>query len=336
LSNIINNNDLIIYETEDGLLKLVVIFEDENVWVNQKAMAELFQTTVPNVNMHIKNVYEEKELNEDSTIKDFLIVQKEGNRSVERNVAHYNLDVIISVGYRVKSLRGTQFRQWATKLINEYIRKGFILDDARLKQGGNRYFKELLQRIRDIRSSERNFYQQVTDIYATAIDYDKSATITRDFFATVQNKMHYAAHKQTAAEVVYNRVDAKKINLGMTNFEGDYITKSDIGIAKNYLTEKELQILNILVSGFLDFAELQAIEQKTMKMIDWIVELDRHLAMSRREILTGKGNISQHDAKEKAEKEYEKYRAEKTKLLVSDFDKATKRINRLKTDSEDE
>src|SRR5699024_517881 len=220
----------------------------------------LFDRNKSTISRHINNVFEEGELERSATVAKFATVQNEGGRSVERQIEHVNLDVIISVGYRGKYLRGTQFRQWATKRVNEYIREGFTLDDERLKNGGGRYFRELLQRIRDIRSSERNLYQQVTDIYATAIDYNPKAEITREFFATVQNKMHYAAHKQTAAEVVFHRADSEKPLMGMTNFKGNYITKGDIGVAKNYLTEKELQVLNLLVSQFLDFAELQALE----------------------------------------------------------------------------
>jgi hypothetical protein len=234
--------------------------------------------------------------------------------------------VIISVGYRVKSLRGTQFRQWATKRLNEYIRKGFALDNERLKNGGGRYFRELLQRVRDIRSSERNLYQQVTDIYATAIDYAPKADMTREFFATVQNKMHYAAHKHTAAEVVYERVDIDKPKVGMTNFKGDYITKSDVSIAKNYLTEKELTVLNLLVSQFLDFAELQAVEEHAMTMSNWIAELDRQLLGNRRELLTDKGRVTHKQAVRKAEREFENYRAREMKQLESDFDNAVRQL----------
>lgn len=230
------------------------------------------------------------------------------------------------MGYRVKSLRGTQFRQWATKRLNEYIRKGFTLDDERLKQGGGRYFKELLQRIRDIRSSERNLYQQVTDIYATSIDYEPKAEITREFFATVQNKLHYAAHEHTAAEIIHKRADSTKPLVGMTNFKGNYIIKEDVRIAKNYLNEKELQILNLLVSQFLDFAELQALEQKPMTMENWIDELDRQLLANRRALLQNKGTVSRYQAISKAEKEFEIYRAKKMKQLESDFDRAIKQI----------
>jgi len=243
---------------------------------------------------------------------------------------YYNLDVIISVGYRVKSQRGTQFRQWATKRLNEYIRKGFTLDDERLKNGGGRYFRELLQRIRDIRSSERNLWQQITDIYATSIDYNPNSNVTKNFFATVQNKMHYAVHQQTAAEVIYNRVDNKKPLVGMTNFKGNYITKDDVKIAKNYLSEIELQKLNLLTEGFLGYAELQAIELKPMTMKEWAEFLDKQLKMLNKDILIGKGHISHNQAIEKAEKEFEIYRAREMKQLESDFDRAVKELVKMK------
>jgi hypothetical protein len=268
-------------------------------------------------------VFDEGELVREAVVAKFATTAAD-NKTYQ--VDHYNLDVIISVGYRVKSLRGTQFRQWATKRLDEYIRKGFTLDDERLKNGGGRYFRELLQRIRDIRSSERNLYQQVTDIHATAIDYDPRADMTREFFATVQNKMHYAAHKHTAAEIIFGRVDNEKPMLGMTNFQGDYITRDDIGIAKNYLTEKELQILNLLVSQFLDFAELQAIEENAMTMKDWIAELDRQLLGNRRELLDHKGRISHRQAIEKAEQEYEAFRGREMRQLESDFDRAVRQL----------
>jgi len=257
----------------------------------------------------------------------------EGDRQVIRTIPHYDLDMIISIGYRVNSKRATQFRQWATKRLNEYIRKGFTLDDERLKNGGGRYFRELLQRIRDIRSSERNFYQQITDIYATSVDYDPKADITREFFATVQNKMHYAAHKHTAAEIIYERADSEKPLMGMMCFEDEYITSEDVYVAKNYLNEKELQVLNLLVSQFLDYAELQALEERAMTMTGWIKELDRQLLASRRDLLAGKGHVSHKQAIEKAEREYEIYRALKTKQLESDFDRAVKQL--AKTNKED-
>src|SRR5699024_2088764 len=264
--------------------------------------------------------FEEGELGRSATVADFATVQNEGGRQVQRQIEHFNLDVIIFVGYRVKSLRGTQFRQWATKRLQEYIRKGYTLDDERLKNGGGRYLRELLQRLRDIRSSERNLYQQVTDIYATAIDYDAKADVTREFFATVQNKMHYAAHKQTAAEVIFNRADSAQPLMGMTNFKGNYITKSDARVAKNYITERELQVLNLLVSQFLDFAELQALEENAMTMAQWISELDRQLLSNRRELLTDRGKVARKQAIAKAERAFEEYRAKEMQQLESDFD----------------
>ncbi len=269
-------------------------------------------------------MFEEGELLRDSVVAKFATTAADGKTY---QVDYYNLDVIISVGYRVKSLRGTQFRQWATKRLNEYIRKGFALDDERLKNGGGRYFRELLQRVRDIRSSERNLYQQVTDIYATAIDYDPRAELTREFFATVQNKMHYAAHQHTAAEIIYQRSDSEKPLVGMTNFKGSYVTRDDVRVAKNYLTEKELQVLNLLVSQFLDYAELQALEEHAMTMQDWAEELDRQLLGNRRPLLEGKGSVSHKEAVEKAEREFELYRAREMKQLESDFDRAVKELS---------
>ena len=255
-----------------------------------------------------------------------MLVQNEGGRSVKRNIDHYNLDMIIALGYRVQSEVAIRFRIWDTQRLHEYIQKGFTMDDERLKQGGNRYFKELLQRIRDIRSSERNFYQQVTDIYATSIDYDPRADITKKFFATVQNKLHYAVHEHTAAELIYDRVDNEKPYVGMTNFKGDYVTIDDVKIAKNYLSEIELQRLNLLVSQFLDFAELQALEQRTMKMQDWVEELDNQILLNRRKILEGNGKISHEDAIAKAEKEFQIYREREMKELQSDFDMLMKSL----------
>ena len=239
-----------------------------------------------------------------------------------------NLDMVIALGYRVQSQIATRFRRWAPQRLHEYIQKGFAMDDERLKQGGNRYFRELLQRIRDIRSSERNFYQQVTDIYATATDYDPRSEMTKTFFATVQNKLHYAVHENTAAEIIYNRVDNEKPFVGMTNFKGNYVTKDDVKIAKNYLSEIELQRLNLLVSGFLDFAEFQALEMNPMSMKDWIEALDNQIIAHKRKILIGKGNISHKQAIEKAEKEFEIYRKREMDMLESDFDKEVKRLNK--------
>jgi len=329
-----DNSNIIIFKTDDEKISVDVRLDEDTVWLSQQQIAELFDTARTTIVEHIKHIYAENELNVEATCRDFRQVRMEGNRQVTRTIPHYNLDMIISIGYRVNSKRATQFRQWATKRLNEYIRKGFTLDDERLKNGGGRYFRELLQRIRDIRSSERNLYQQVTDIYATSIDYDPKADITKDFFSTVQNKLHYAAHKHTAAEVIYQRVDNQKPMIGMTNFKGDYITKSDVRIAKNYLTEKELTVLNLLVSQFLDFAELQALEERPMTMSEWIKELDRQLKGNRRELLHGKGHISHDQAIKKAEKEFEIYRSQEMERMESDFDRAVKQFTQNDADNE--
>ena len=321
-----NGNDIIIYQDEDGVTKVSVKFSDEDIWLTQNQIAEIYKTTQENISMHIKNIYKDGELENNSTNKKFLLVQNEGNRQVKRNIDHYNLDMIIALGYRVQSQVATRFRVWATQRLHEYMQKGFTMDDERLKQGGNRYFRELLQRIRDIRSSERNFYQQVTDIYATSIDYDPRSDLTKKFFATVQNKLHFAVHEHTAAELIYERVDNEKPFVGMTNFKGDYVTIDDVKIAKNYLSEIELQRLNLLVSQFLDFAELQALEQRAMTMNDWINELDNQIIQNKRKLLEGKGKISHQEAMEKAEKEFEIYRDREMKQLESDFDKMIKML----------
>lgn len=318
-----NKDDIkiIIFKTGDEKISVDVQLEQDTVWLTIDNMSKLFEKSRSTINEHILNVFTEGELEEATSVRKIGI-----SDFSTKPTNFYDLDVIISVGYRVKSKRGTEFRQWATKRLNEYIRKGFTLDDERLKNGGGRYFRELLQRIRDIRSSERNLYQQVTDIYATAIDYDPKAELTREFFAMVQNKMHYAAHKHTAAEVIYERVDSQKPMVGMTNFKSDYITKDDILIAKNYLSEKELHVLNLLVSQFLDFAELQSLEEHAMTMKNWISELDRQLLGNKRELIQGKGRISHKQAVERAEKEFEIYRVLEMKQLESDFDRAVKEL----------
>jgi hypothetical protein len=323
----INNSSFVLYQDDNGVTNVNVRFDGNDVWLSQQFMAVLFDTTRENVVQHIGNVYKEGELQEERTCKKFLQVQIEGNRRVKRNVPNFNLDMIIAVGYRVKSQVATRFRQWATRRLHEYIQKGFTMDDERLKGNGNRYFRELLQRIRDIRSSERNLYQQVTDIYATAIDYNPQADLTRHFFATVQNKMHFAAHRHTAAEVIYERVDAEKPMLGMTNFNGNYITRDDVKIAKNYLSEKELQVLNLLVSQYLDYAELQAIEQNAMTMQHWIEKLDSILTIGNRPVLKGAGTISHQAAIDKATKEFEEYRRKEMLQYESDFDRAIRELN---------
>ena len=319
-----NDNNIVIYQDENGITKVSVRFSDEDIWLTQNQIAELYDTTQQNISQHIDGIYKDGELDYEATHKKFLLVRSEGARQVKRNIDHFNLDMIIALGYRVQSQVATRFRRWATVRLHEYIQKGFAMDDERLKQGGSRYFRELLQRIRDIRSSERNFYQQVTDIYATATDYDPRSDLTKKFFATVQNKLHFAVHEHTAAEVIYERVDNEKPLVGMTNFKGNYITKDDVKIAKNYLSEIELQRLNLLVSQFLDYAELQALEQIPMSMQDWINALDNLIISNKRKLLEGAGNISHKQAVEKAEREFEIYRAREMKQLESDFDKAVK------------
>ncbi len=320
------NEAFLIYQDENGITRVNVRFEGEDVWLLQEQIMELFDASRQDVSYHINQIYAEGEQDPERTRKNFLIVRQEGNRSVKRNMFHYNLDMIISVGYRVKSQVATRFRQWATMRLREFIQKGFTLDDDRLKGKGNRYFRELLQRIRDIRSSERNLYQQVTDIFITSIDYDPNANLTRQFFATVQNKLHYAAHQHTAAEVIYERVDAEKPMVGMTNFKGSYITKEDVQIAKNYLTEEELTYLNLLVSQYLDFAEVQAVQQKPMKMTEWIEKLDNLMKLSGRQLLVGKGTISHEEAKKKAIAEFEKYRKLEMLQYESDYDRAIREL----------
>ena len=322
-------NNIILYTDENGKTDISVRFAEEDVWVTQKQLAEVYQTTQQNISLHIENIYNDGELLKEGTHKYFLLVQQEGSRQVKREIEHYNLDVIIAIGYRIQSAVATRFRRWATERLHEYIQKGFSLDDERLKNGRNRYFKELLQRIRDIRSSERNFYQQVTDIYATATDYDPRSKITLQFFATVQNKLHYAVHEHTAAELIYERVDSEKPFVGMTNFKGSYVTKDDVKIAKNYLTEKELQRLNLMVSQFLDFAELQALDENPMKMQDWIEALDNQIVMTKRKILENNGKISHEQAIKKAEKEYDLYRQKQLENLKSDFDLFIQDVKKL-------
>lgn len=321
------NSQIVIYQTKDGQTKLDVRLEDETVWLSQMQICDLFQKTKATVSEHIKHIFEEDELDENSVIRKFRTTAADGK---EYDTNFYNLDMIISVGYRVKSIQGTQFRIWATQRIKEYIIKGFALDDERLKQGGQkaRYFQELLQRIRDIRSSERNFYQKVTDIYATSIDYRNDDALTKKFFATVQNKMHFAVHGQTAAEMIVSRADSTKPLMGLVSFKGNYITTQDAKIAKNYLTETELNQLNLIVSLYLDFAELQATNGRLMKMNDWISKLDDFLKLSEKELLTHAGNVSADAAAEKAEAEFDKYRTQRSKNMISDFDLAVKELEK--------
>ena len=292
-NKLLENSNFIMYTTDDGQVEIEVRLEDENVWLTQNAMAELFNTTISNINMHIKNIYTENELNEVSTIKESLIVRQEGNRKVERYIKFYNLDLIIAVGYRVKSVRGTQFRIWANKLIREYLIKGYNLNVNRFKNnGGGVYFEEILEKIRDIRSSEKVFWRKILDIYATSIDYDSKDEKTKEFFRTVQNKMHYAIHKNTAAEVIFNRVDSEKENIGLTYFKGNMPTRTETEIAKNYLSKEELDMLNRMVSAYLDIAEINALNMHAMTMEDWKKELDSFLTMTHKEILQGAGTVS--------------------------------------------
>ena len=315
------DSDIIIYQTEDGKTEIETRLEDDTVWLTPNQMADLFGKARPTILGHIKNVYSEKELVKNSTCREFRQVQIEGNRKIERNVDYYNLDVIISVGYRVKSHQGTKFRQWATARLREYIVKGFTMNDELLKQaGGGNYFDELLARIRDIRSSEKVFWRKVLDIYATSIDYDPNLEISIQFFQTVQNKMHWAAHGHTAAEVIYQRIDAGKKNLGLTNIKGNKPTKKETEIAKNYLNEEELNVLNRMVTAYLELAELQALNRKPMYMKDWVERLDDFLKMTGNDILQNAGSISHQQALKKAYAEYEKYK-EQTKNELSEVEK---------------
>lgn len=318
---------IVIYQTEDGQAKVNVHFESETAWLTQDQMADLFDKSKSTINEHIQNIYDEKELILEQTMRKFGI-----SEFSTKPTNYYNLDVIISVGYRIKSQRGTQFRIWATARLRDYIIKGFALDDERMKQGGERarYFEELLQRVRDIRSSERNFYQKVTDIYATSIDYRKDDNLTHKFFATVQNKMHYAVHGHTAAEIVSLRADSTKFMMGLTNFRGKYITAGDVKIAKNYLSEKELKQLNLIVTLYLDFAELQAANERPMKMAEWVAKLDDFLRVSEKKLLLNAGKISAEKANEKAESEFTKYKKEHDKKHISDFDREVKKILKSK------
>jgi len=303
-----NKGDIVIYKTQDGLTKINVKFEDETVWLSQQQMALLFQTSRTNIVEHIKHIYEEGELEQLSTCRNFRQVQTEGNRKVEREIPFYNLDMIISLGYRVKSIVATQFRRWATELIKEYLKKGYALDDNRLKElGGGDYWKELLERIRDIRSSEKVMYRQVLDLYATSADYNPKSAESIAFFKMVQNKLHFATHGNTAAEVIYNRADSEKDFMGLTTFSGDFPTKKDVVIAKNYLSEKELKVLNNLVSAYFDLAEINAIEHNTMYMADYVEQLNKILSSTGKGILENAGSVSHKQAVEKAEAEYQKF-----------------------------
>lgn len=328
-----NNSQIIIYQTENGETKLDVRFQDETVWLTQKLMAELFQTTPQNITIHLKNIFEEGELEEKATCKDFLQVQVEGKREVKRERQFYNLDAIISVGYRIKSNVATKFRQWATSQLREYIVKGFVLDDERLKNPDLPfdYFEELERRIQDIRTSEKRFYRKITDIYATSVDYDPTLEISIDFFKTVQNKLHWAITGQTAAEIINQRSDSSKENMGLTNWRGDNIRKTDVSVAKNYLNEDELSALNNLVEQYLIFAQGQAQRRVPMYMNSWIEKLNGFLTLNDREILNNAGSISNEIAKENAEREYTKFKDIKQKTIGDDdFEKAIKKTENKK------
>jgi hypothetical protein len=330
-----NKGEVIIYQTEDGKTKLEVRLENETVWLTQKLMAELFQTSIPNINMHLSTIFEEGELVEDSTIKDFLIVQKEGSREVERTQKFYNLDAIISVGYRIKSNVATKFRQWATQRLKEYIIKGFVLDDERLKNPDQPfdYFEELIRRIQDIRTSERRFYQKITDIYSTSVDYDPTLEISLEFFKTVQNQMHWAITGLTAAEIIYRRADSRKQNMGLTSWRSTKVRKQDTEIAKNYLTEAELLALNNLTEQYLVFAEGQAMRRMPMYMQDWITKLNGFLELNDRNILENAGKVSHQLAIEHAHEEYEKYHIKQISDFNqsdNDFDKTLKSLENRK------
>jgi len=330
-------SEIVLYQTEDGRTRIQCRFENKTLWLTQALISELFQVTVPTVNEHLKGIFAERELAASATIRNFRIVRSEGRREVTRNIEHYNLDVILAVGFRVRSHRGTQFRQWAIGRLNEYLVKGFTMDDERLKnppgKGQTDYFDELLERVRDIRSSERRFYQKVLDIYATSVDYTPDAEASQAFFATVQNKMHWAAHGHTAAEVIAERADAAQPLMGLkTTRPGGVIRKEDVSIAKNYLTEDELQTLNRIVNLYIEYAELQAFERKPMTMRDWIAKLDEFLKISGRKLLDHAGDASAEQAKTKAEIEYTKYRAlldASPRAVDADFEKAAKELKKL-------
>lgn len=330
-------SDLILYQTEDGRTRIQCRFENETVWLSQALIAELFAKDVRTINEHLVNIFDEGELSREATIRKFRIVRQEGTREVRREVEHYNLDAILAVGFRVRSHRGTQFRQWAIGRLNEYLVKGFTMDDERLKnppgKGQKDYFEELLERIRDIRSSERRFYQKVLDIYTTSVDYTPSVEQSQRFFATVQNKMHWATHGRTAAEVIVERADAGKPFMGMqTTRPGGLVRKDDVAVAKNYLTEDELQVLNRIVNLYIEYAELQALERKPMTMQDWITKLDEFLKISGRKLLDHAGKISAETARAKAEMEYDRYRKlldAQPQRVDAEFEKTAKELKKL-------
>jgi hypothetical protein len=327
-------SSVILYQTEDGRTRIQCRFENETIWLTQSLIAELFQVTVPTVNEHLRGIFADGEQPPEATIRKFRIVRSEGQRQVTREIEHYSLPAILAVGYRVRSHRGTQFRQWATARLTEYLVKGFTMDDERLKnppgKGQTDYFDELLERIRDIRSSERRFYQKVLDIYATSVDYSPDTKMTQQFFATVQNKMHWAAHGHTAAEVIHQRADATKPLMGLTTTRpGRIIRREDVSVAKNYLDEEELQTLNRIVSLYIEFAELQALDRRPMTMRDWIEKLDEFLRISGRKLLDHAGQISAESAQAKAKREYDQYRVlsdAQPRMIDADFERVTKKI----------
>ncbi len=324
-----NNSEILIYQAENGMTKIDVTFMDETVWLSQQQMAELFQTSRTNVVEHIKHIYEEGELDEESTCRNFRQVRKEGKREVSRELPFYNLDMIISLGYRIKSVIATNFRRWATERLKEYIIKGFTLDDERLKQlGGGNYWKELLDRIRDIRSSEKVMYRQVLDLYATSVDYNPKSAESITFFKMVQNKLHYAAHGHTAAEVIYERANAQEPFMGLKTFSGDFPSKADIGVAKNYLDEKELKVLNNIVSGYFDFAEIQAMRHNPMYMSDYVEHLDNVLKATGEKLLEGSGSVSHAQAMAKANEEYQKYQVEHLSPVEEEYMLTIKNIEK--------
>lgn len=323
-----DNNQIIIYQSEDGETRIDVKFTGDTVWLSQQQMADLYQTSRPNIVQHIRNIYEDGELDEPSTCKNFLQVRTEGARQVTREIPFYNLDMIISLGYRIRSVIATHFRRWATERLKEYIIKGFTMDDERLKgNGGGAYWRELLDRIRDIRSSEKVMYRQVLDLYATAVDYDPRSDVSVEFFKVVQNKLHFAAHGHTAAEVIFNRADADAPLMGLTSFKGDHPTLRDVKIAKNYLDENELKILNNLVSGYFDFAEIQAIKHRPMYMGDYVKQLDLILSSTGEKLLEGSGSISHQRAMEKAEAEYRKFQVRELSPVEQAYINTIKSLN---------
>jgi len=322
----LQTSNFLLYSQNDEKVFINVYFKHENIWLTQKLMSHLFDVGIPAINKHLQNIFESKELEKGSVISILEITANDGKKYKTK---FYNLDVIISVGYRVNSQKATKFRIWATKQLKEFIIKGFVLDDSRLKNGNyfdKNYFDELIERVREIRTSERNFYQKITDIYATSLDYNSKSAKTRDFFATVQNKMHFGIHGKTGAEVIYKRVDSKKENLGITSISKDKIKRKDAFVAKNYLSKDELQELNLIVDQYLSFAELQARNKKTMTQEDWIIKLDDFLRLNEKEILQNKGKISKKIAEEKASQEYDIFNTKRLKNYESDFDKETKKI----------